>query len=141
MSKSKRARRSSAADPELSMLMGLPHYCRYSNTRQEALAEQHPVRIFLKEQVESRVARHRPAPNEPHCKAPKLKVVRVEQIFTPRLQQKYLAEAQDIAGLCEGGRIAVRLEGKLDAPRVSYDVPLRHDALPEVATHRQRQPW
>ena len=31
----------------------------------------------------------------------RLRVVRIERLVNPRLQEKYLAEVQDIAGLCE----------------------------------------
>jgi ubiquitin C len=140
-----RRRQDDSADPEARVLMGLPHYSRYSKTRKETLAEDHPVRNYLAEQVQSRVASHRRAHDRPHCEPPVLRVVRVEQIFTPRLQEKYLAEVQDIAGLCDGGRIANRLADELSAPRVSsfdgldlnetilfHGIP--HDLVERVAT-------
>jgi hypothetical protein len=48
------------------------------------------------------VTQHRgPKRGDPHCPSPKLAVARIERIHVPRLQEKYLVELQDIAGLCE----------------------------------------
>ena len=97
--------------------MALPHYSRYSKVRRVVLAGDHPVVQCLTHRVQTRVAAHRPRSSSAHCSPPLLEVVRVEQIFNPRLQEKYLSELQDCAGLCEQ-RLTHRLEDLVDAPRV-----------------------
>ena len=66
-------------------------------------------RIFdskMDEGFVQRVTRHRgPKQGDPHREAPRLKVVRIEQIFSKRLQDKYLAAVQDEIGLC-GSQLA-----------------------------------
>ena len=98
-------------------LMALPHYAAYSRARTERLDDDHPVAQYFKQKVESKVTRHRRRPTEEHKEAPKLSVTRVEQIRVRRLQEKYLAEVQDIAGLCEN-KVSNNLTDLLDAPRV-----------------------
>ncbi len=65
------------------------------------LAQDDPVRTLLVDRFVDSATRHRgPAPGDPHRAVPQLEVVRVERLRNPRLQEKYLAEVQDIAGLC-----------------------------------------
>jgi hypothetical protein len=97
--------------------MALPHYSRYSKVRRVVLAGDHPVVQCLTHRVQTRVAAHRPRPSSAHRPPPRLEIVRVEQIFNPRLQEKYLSELQDCAGLCEQS-VTHRLEDLVDAPRV-----------------------
>lgn len=60
--------------------------------------------------------------------APKLQLQRVLKIHNPRLQEKYLSELQDIAGLC-GGRVS-NLGQEVDAQRVeSFDGQMLNEYL------------
>ena len=88
------------------LLSRLPHYSQYSQARQEPLRPNDPVYAHLEQGFVQRVTRHRgPKQGDPHREAPKLKVVRIEQIFSKRLQDKYLAAVQDEIGLC-GSKLA-----------------------------------
>ena len=80
---------------QLALLNQLPRYSRV------ALKRKDPTFAYLQQQFVSSVLAHRPGPREAHCSPPKLSVVRIERIYNPRLQEKYLAEVQDIAGLVE----------------------------------------
>ena len=97
--------------------LALPHFSRYSPTDTETISMSHPIAAYLKQRVESNVTRHRRHKKEDPKQAPMLRVTRVQEIRAPRLQQKYLAEVQDIAGLC-GQKVKEELEDKLDALRV-----------------------
>ena len=88
------------------LLSRLPHYSQYSQARQEHLRPNDPVYAHLERCFVQRVTRHRgPKQGDPHREAPKLKVVRIEQILSKRLQDKYLAAVQDEIGLC-GSQLA-----------------------------------
>ena len=88
------------------LLSRLPHYSQYSQARQEPLRPNDPVYAHLEQGFVQRVTRHRgPKQGDPHREGPKLKVVRIEQIFSKRLQDKYLAAVQDEIGLC-GSKLA-----------------------------------
>ena len=101
------AKRSRAAQAELddavkASLAALPHYSRYCQTRRVALAAADPVYDYFATSFTSSVLQHRgPGPRDPHREAPQLEVQRIEKIYAPRLQEAYLAELQNIAGLCE----------------------------------------
>ena len=100
-------RRASTAEKSLkasvlSNLSMLPMLSRYSTVHKSVLADDDATAELLKGHFEKSVTRHRgPAQGDPHREAPKLEVVRIERLVNPRLQEKYLAEVQDIAGLCE----------------------------------------
>ena len=83
------------------LLFHLPRYSRYSQMKKVILDEGDPTRTFLKQHFKKSVLAHRRRHGEPHKEPPKLKVLRIERIHNPRLQEKYLAEVQDIAGLVE----------------------------------------
>lgn len=85
----------------LALLSQLPRYSRYSQFTRTVMAPEDAVSKHLRERLISSVVRHRRHPATPHCSPPKLSVVRIERILNPRLQEKYLAEVQDVAGLCE----------------------------------------
>ena len=81
------------------LLRPLPLYSMYSRQRVELLHGDELA--MLTAHFERSVARHRgPAHADPHRRAPMLRVRQIERLHSPRLQQKYLAEVQDIAGLC-----------------------------------------
>ena len=103
------------------LLSRLPHYSQYSQARQEPLQPDDPVYAHLERGFVQRVTRHRgPKQGDPHREVPKLKVVRIEQIFSKRLQDKYLAAVQDEIGLC--GTKPTSLEGTIEAiPVRSFD--------------------
>ena len=86
---------------EQRLLSRLPHYSRYSQQKTEPLAADDPIYSYIAHRFVSSVLAHRgPLPRDPHREAPQLEVLRIEQIFNPRLQDLYLAEIQNIAGLC-----------------------------------------
>lgn len=101
-------------------LGALPHYSRYSATRSEALAADDPVAQHLASSFTSAVTRHRgPGPNDPHRSQPIFEVQRVEKIYSPRLQEAYLAELQNVAGLCRSAAGQCRVQRiEADAVRV-----------------------
>ena len=86
---------------QLALLNPLPRYSRYCQTSRVALDPADPTFECLQQHFVSSVLAHRPGPGQAHCSPPKLGVVRIERIYNPRLQEKYLAELQDIAGLVE----------------------------------------
>jgi hypothetical protein len=45
---------------------------------------------------------HRKNPGEPHCAVPTMKILCIESVRNPRLWNKYVAERDDIYGLCNG---------------------------------------
>ena len=103
-----------ASCPVRALLSRLPHYSQYSQARQEPLRPNDPVYAHLERCFVQRVTRHRgPKQGDPHREAPKLKVVRIEQIFSKRLQDKYLAAVQDEIGLC--GSQLTSLQDTIDA--------------------------
>lgn len=101
------------------LISRLPHFSQYSQFRMQRLDRDDPVYTHLEARFVKQVTRHRgPKDGDPHREAPQFKVTRIEQIYSKRLQDKYLAEVCDVAGLCE--RKAARLE--VDAVRVaSFD--------------------
>ena len=88
-------------------LKPLPHYSRYCATSRERLEQNDPVFRYLADEFQRTARRHRPpaagaiGPAAYHCLKPKFEVDRIERVHTPRLQLKYLAELNDIIGLCE----------------------------------------
>ena len=86
---------------QLALLSPLPRYSRYFQTSRVALDPADPTFECLEQHFVSSVLAHRPGPGQNHCSPPKLGVARIERICNPRLQEKYLAEVQDIAGLVE----------------------------------------
>eukprot|EP00966_Prymnesium_polylepis_P014924 344915-Prymnesium_polylepis.1 len=82
-------------------MSALPHFTRYCRTTSEVLGADDLVRVQIKERFLESVTRHRPWSGAPHCPSPIFVVERIERIFTPRLQDKYISELQDLAGLCE----------------------------------------
>lgn len=83
------------------LLFHLPRYSRYSQTGKVILQDDDPTRTFLMRHFELSVLAHRRRQGEPHKEPPRLEVLRIERIHNPRLQEKYLAELQDITGLVE----------------------------------------
>ena len=97
-------------------LSALPHYNRYTRTETKPLAKDDPLYSKLETSFLSSLTSHRgPNRGDPHRQVPKLTVTRIERIHVPRLQEKYLVELQDIAGLCE--QKATKMNG-VNAPRV-----------------------
>ena len=86
---------------QLALLNPLPRYSRYCQARRVALDPADATFKCLQQHFVSSVLAHRPGPRQAHCSPPMLGVVRIERIYNPRLQEKYLAEVQDIAGLVE----------------------------------------
>ena len=85
-----------------SRLSALPHYNRYTRTETKTVSAEDPLYKKLVQSFLGSVTHHRgPNRGDPHCPTPKLAVARIERIHVPRLQEKYLVELQDIAGLCE----------------------------------------
>lgn len=79
----------------------LPHYSRYSKTRTVRIDFGSSTYLHLKHEFMRTTTMHRgPAIGDPHRVPPKLEVCHIDRVFAPRLQEKYLAEVQDIAGLC-----------------------------------------
>ena len=84
------------------MLSMLPHFSRYSQCSSLALSEEDPRHEYLSSEFLRTVLSHRgPRRSDPHREKPQLEILRIERVITPRLQEKYLAEVQDVAGLCE----------------------------------------
>jgi len=117
-------KRARAADDLLertveALLSKLPHYSQYSQFRMQPLERDDPIFAHLEARFVKQVTRHRgPNQGDPHREPPHFEVTRIEQIFSKRLQDKYLAELCDVMGLCE--KKATRLE--VDAVRVnSFD--------------------
>eukprot|EP00929_Paragymnodinium_shiwhaense_P032944 TRINITY_DN18193_c0_g1_i1.p1 TRINITY_DN18193_c0_g1~~TRINITY_DN18193_c0_g1_i1.p1 ORF type:complete len:535 (+),score=48.48 TRINITY_DN18193_c0_g1_i1:100-1704(+) len=81
----------------------LPHLSRYCRTKRSLLDADDPVCRYLCSEFLHTVKPHRPAPTAPHREAPMLEIVRVEKLQCPRLQDKYIVEIQDEAGLCQQG--------------------------------------
>lgn len=90
------------------LLNPLPHFSRYCRTSNTELPPDGTVAAYLRTKFLESVAQHRPSQGAPHCNAPLFDVLRIESIHVPRLQDKYLAEVQDEAGLCE--RSVTRVE-------------------------------
>ena len=83
-------------------LSTLPPNSRYQTARAVKLADDDPTRAHLiAEFLKSRTRHRGPGQGDPHRGVPMFEVQRVEQLHNPRLQEKYMAELQDIAGLCE----------------------------------------
>ena len=94
------------------LLSRLPHYAQYSQAQQQKLDADDPIYAHLKEWFEQRVVMHRgPKQGDPHREAPKLRVRRIEQIFSRRLQDKYLAAVQDEVGLCNQRATPLQVDG------------------------------
>lgn len=86
----------------LCSLNRLPHYSRYSKTSMQRLPNGPGMHNLLQDEFLRSTKQHRgPQRGDPHREAPKLQVLRIDRIFGPRTQDKYLSEIQDIAGLCE----------------------------------------
>lgn len=82
-------------------LQRLPHFTRYCKTRTIKLENDDPRYTLIESALKKSLVRHRPYQDAPHCPAPVLEVDRIERIMSPRLQDKYTSELQDLAGLCE----------------------------------------
>jgi len=68
----------------------------------EQLASDDPVYEHLAREFQRTTASHRgPEQGDPHRDPPQFDVLRILRVKAPRLQEKYLAEVQDIAGLCQ----------------------------------------
>jgi hypothetical protein len=105
----------------------LPRLSTYSAFSTKPLAAEDPAREVLAHGLQRTATRHartvrdfpmRQAAGLGHLqgRAPRYDVVRVERILNPRLQDKYLAEVQDIAGLC--GKTVRDALHDVDAQRV-----------------------
>ena len=105
----------------------LPRLSTYSAFSTKPLAAEDPAREVLAHGLQRTATRHartvRDFPMRQAAglgnlqgRAPRYDVVRVERILNPRLQDKYLAEVQDIAGLC--GKTVRDALHDVDAQRV-----------------------
>ena len=89
----------------------LPHYSRYSQTGTEELAEGNAVYQYLSHEFHRTRTRHRgPNNGDPHRDAPEYEILRIMRVKAPRLQEKYLAEVQDMAGLCQRSVTEVEID-------------------------------
>ena len=92
-----------------SMVSPLQKYHRYSVYRVEELPEGHPVYQLLAHQfmrssdthVRKTKARQEIGVGPLHGDRPLFEITKINRIHNPRLQQKYVAEVEDIAGLCK----------------------------------------
>ena len=94
-----------------SAISNLPHYTRYSRTFAAELAPDDPVHVHLVANFQRTSVQHRgpPGPEKSVIRAaPMFDVVRVEQLHNPRAQEAYLAELQDLWGLCKHGVTPLR---------------------------------
>jgi len=82
-------------------LSTLPYFTRYSKTESIRLPEEEPAVNYLRKLFVASVTRHRKRQGAPHSAKPDVEVTRVERIVNPRQQEKYLAELQDMEGLCQ----------------------------------------
>ena len=83
-------------------LSALPHVNRYVTFGTTNLASTDPLFTKLAADFSKSLTRHRgPRQGDPHRATPKLEVTRIQRICVPRLQEKYLVQLQDMAGLCE----------------------------------------
>ena len=102
----------------------LPHYTRYSTTRRTILPNEDPVRAHLiAEFLRTRTAHRGRVRGSLHCQVPKFAVQRVERLYNPRSQEAYIAELQDVRGLC-GPRGATPIVPAIDALQVRTDEEL-----------------
>ena len=68
----------------------------------ETLPVDDPLHALIEHRFTTSVLSYRgPRPGDPHREPPHLVVTRIEKILNPRLQELYLAEVQDVAGLCQ----------------------------------------
>ena len=83
-------------------LSALPHVNRYVTFGTTNLASTDPLFTKLAADFSKSLTRHRgPRQSDPHRAMPVLEVTRIQRICVPRLQEKYLVQLQDMAGLCE----------------------------------------
>jgi hypothetical protein len=83
-----------------SELKPLPIYTRYCKVRRERLDPSGATFMYLSQQFTTRVVAHRPAQWAAHCQPPILEVAHIEKLHNPRLQNSYMAELENVAGLC-----------------------------------------
>jgi hypothetical protein len=89
----------------------LPHYSRYCQTSSVAVDASSALYKFLSMSFTRSAVSHRgPGSNNGRCRAPEYDITRIERLYAPRLQEKYLAELQDIAGLCNRKTTALQLD-------------------------------
>lgn len=101
-SRTPRETQEALTDAVRTKLAALPHYSRYCQTRRVCLHPDDPVHEYLAKSFVESVTRHRgPGQRDPHREAPLFDVCRIEKIYCPRLQEAYLAELNNTAGLCE----------------------------------------
>ena len=80
-------------------MRALPNYSLYCRTQRVTLAEHDPVRRYLVGRFLGTAVGHRCQYSDDVRRAPRFDVVRVEQLRNPRLQKKYVAGLQQMAGL------------------------------------------
>eukprot|EP00931_Biecheleriopsis_adriatica_P018379 TRINITY_DN12903_c0_g1_i2.p1 TRINITY_DN12903_c0_g1~~TRINITY_DN12903_c0_g1_i2.p1 ORF type:complete len:516 (-),score=53.35 TRINITY_DN12903_c0_g1_i2:177-1724(-) len=86
------------------LLSALPHSNRYTQYRISALDQADPIYRFLVERVQSSLVEHRAAIRDnTRMPAPKLTVESIEEVFNPRLIEKYTLELQHMTGLSRSG--------------------------------------
>ena len=83
-------------------------YGRYSRYYEENLIEGSPAFDYIKAHFMKMRGQHRgPRQGDPHRSAPERKTVTIQRIHNPRLWSKYIAELDDISGLCSGSATAI----------------------------------
>ena len=83
-------------------------YGRYSRYYEEKLVEGSPAFDYIKAHFMKMRGQHRgPRQGDPHRSAPEWNIVSIERIHNPRLWSKYIAELDDISGLCSGSSTAI----------------------------------
>lgn len=86
------------------LLSALPHSNRYTQYRVTALGNTDPTYVFLGQKIQSSLAGHRAGiKDKSRMPAPLLEVDAIEEVFTPRLIEKYTLELQHITGLSRSG--------------------------------------
>ena len=98
-------------------LSPLPRYSIYSQACTVALSKEDHTYKLLRQQVMQTVVRHKKKASGEIKPAPRLQIDHIQYIQTPRLQEKYIAEVQDIIGMCDKGKVVDALED-VDALRV-----------------------
>lgn len=95
-------------DEHARFLFPLPHCNRYTTYRTTALSASDPRRILLERSVLASRAQHRNKPgSKKWCALPDIVVNRIEEVFNPRLLEKYTLELQHLQGLSRDGSSSI----------------------------------
>lgn len=94
------------------LITRLPHFSRYCQTRPTPLPLDSLIACHLRQEFLRSVKSHSgPRRGDSRREVPQFDVIRIEQLFCARLQEKYIAEVQDEAGLCEQRATQLELSG------------------------------